>query len=101
LQDVAAQLVHDAVPMAQQRIAEAVDGGERWAIELTLEMTGSHDRRGDGQDARQLLMAVFNVLDEEIADPAILGRVAARIKEKMGHGAPPQMIAAVRNQGQE
>jgi hypothetical protein len=88
LQDVAGQLLQDSVPVAFQRIAEAVDGGERWAVELSLEMTGTHDRRNDGTDLRKLLTDVFNILDEEIADSAVLERIAAKIKQAMGQQAP-------------
>lgn len=88
LQDVSAQLLQDAVPVAFQRISEAVDAGERWAVELSLEMTGTHDRRNDGTDLRKLLTDVFNVLDEEIADSAVLERIAAKIKQAMGQQAP-------------
>jgi hypothetical protein len=88
LQQAAGQALYDAVPLAQQRLVEAVDAGARWAIEMSLEMTGVHDRRGDGANLQTILQGIFNVLDEEIVDSAVLDKIGDRIKQHMGLGAP-------------
>lgn len=82
------QMLADSQPLALARIAEAVDKGERWAIELQLEMAGRHDRREKQADLGTILRAVFSVLDEEIGDPAVLARVAKEISSRMLGEAP-------------
>lgn len=93
LQNAAGQAVFDAIPAAQQRIAEAAGAGERWAIELLLEMTGIHDRRGDGVDARALLERVFTVLDEEL-DSHAFDRVSGRLRAAAGQQMPLMVSAS-------
>lgn len=75
--------------VALLKLAEATSEGARWAVELTLEVTGRHDRRREGVDVNQLLMAVFSILDEEVPDVAVLRRIDDRIKQLMGAGAAP------------
>ena len=93
LSDMAGALMRDSVPVAMQRISEGVDKGERWAIEMMLEITGVHDRRGDGQDARRILSDVFNVLDEMVDDPAILAAIGEKVRARMGASAPQLAVA--------
>lgn len=86
-------LLRDAQPVALQRIAEAVDRGERWAIELDLEVTGRHDRREKSVDIGEVLMSIYAILDDEIGDSALLGRISDRVKSMLGGGAPVMQIA--------
>lgn len=81
------EALRDSQPVALQRIASAVDDGHRWAIEMSLEMTGRHDRRKESIDVGALMMEVFSILDEEVPDTAVLARVASRIKARLGAGA--------------
>lgn len=87
LQNAASQSMFDAIPVAQQRIVEAAGAGERWAVELLMEMTGVHDRRGESLDVRSLLERVLTVLDEEL-DSGAFDRVAARLKAAAGQQVP-------------
>lgn len=93
------ETVRGAQPVAMQRLSEAADRGERWAIEMVLEVTGRHDRRKETVDVNKVLTAVFAILDEEVPDVAILGRVADRVRTMMGAGAAPvlQITPAVRS----
>jgi hypothetical protein len=92
LAETAEGLLTQSVPVALQRIAEATDAGERWAIELGLEMTRRHDRRDRAIDVSALLLQVFSVLDDEGVPDVVLGRIAGRIREMMGQAAPQQII---------
>lgn len=94
LQQAAGQAMFDAIPLAQQRVVEAAGRGERWAVELLMEMTGVHDRRGEGVDVRGLLERVFSVLDEEL-DSAAFDRVAGRLKQAAGMQLPIAAPAVV------
>lgn len=93
LSDASSALLRESIPVAMQRIAEGVDKGDHWAIQMSMEITGVHDRRGDTADVRRILMDVFNVLDELIDDPAILAAVGERVRARMGQGAPQLLVA--------
>lgn len=93
LGDLAGALMRDAIPVAMQRIAEGVDKGDKWAIEMSMEITGVHDRRGDATDARKILMDVFTVLDEMVDDPAILAAIGEKVRARMGQSAPQLLVA--------
>lgn len=77
------QMLVDSQPLALSRIAEAVDKGERWAIELQLEMSGRHDRREKQADLGSILRAVFSVLDEEGLPGEVMAKIAKTISERM------------------
>jgi len=89
LADLSEETLRASQPVALQRVAEAVDAGARWAIELSLEMTGRHDRRKETLDVRALLMGIFSVLDDEITDVAVLQRISDKIKQQMGAAQAP------------
>lgn len=55
-----------AQPLALQRLMEAVDKGERWAIEMSLEMSGRHDRRTGMTNLPALFQQIIRILDEEV-----------------------------------
>lgn len=81
-------ILQDAKPVMLQRLAEAADAGEKWAIVFGLEVTGRHDRRDQGVDMNALLLTIFTVLDEENVAAGTMARIAARVKEIIGAGAP-------------
>lgn len=89
LAQLSEETLKDAQPMMLQRVTEAIDAGQRWAIELGLEVTGRHDRRKETVDVNMVLMAIFGILDEEVADVAVLQRISGRVKAMMGAGAAP------------
>lgn len=93
LSDVAGSLLREAIPVAMQRISEGVDKGDKWAIEMSMEITGVHDRRGDTSDTRRILMDVFTVLDEMVDDPAILTAIGEKVRARMGQSAPQMLVA--------
>lgn len=96
LADVSGALLRESTPVAFQRIAEGVDRGERWAIEMSMEITGVHDRRGDGVDVTDILRMVFSALDESGVPAELMERLAGNIKAKMGLGAPQLHASPVR-----
>lgn len=83
------EAIRSTKDVALLRLAEAADAGQRWAIEMVLELTGRHDRRKENVDASAVLMAVFSILDEEVGDTAVLTRISDRIKQMLGAGAAP------------
>lgn len=86
LSEIAEERLQASTPVALQRIAEGVDSGDRKFIELQLEMTNRHDRRKETVDLNKILMLIFNVIDEEIKDPATLERVGERMKKLHDQG---------------
>lgn len=78
--------------LALQRLHQHVDHGNIKAIELTLEMTGRHDRRKEQVDVNALLMGIFGVLDEFV-DADTMRMVSDRVKQLMGGGGPVMQIA--------
>jgi hypothetical protein len=97
LNGLAEGILQDVKPVALQRIAEAVDDGERWAIELGLEITGRHDRRNTNVDVGAILLEVFTALDEAGIPNQVMGDIAAKIKNRIGAGVPlaPQVVQVV------
>lgn len=90
---LAEERIRGAEGLALQRTAEAVDAGERWAIELTLEITGRHDRRPRSVDLNALFMGLYTILDDEGIPGETLARIGSRVKDMLGGGAPqPQGV---------
>lgn len=88
INEIATDLTKDSGPVARQRLAQLVDEGNLPAITLTFEMEGIHDRRKETVDVNQILMQLFNILDEEVADREVLGRIADKIKVRLMGQAP-------------
>jgi hypothetical protein len=88
INQLATDITKASGPVARQRLAQLVDEGNLAAITLTFEMEGIHDRRKETVDANAMLMGIFNILDEEVYDRAILERIAARIKVELMGQAP-------------
>lgn len=88
INELAADVMRDSVPVAKQRIAQLVDSGNLPAITLALEMEGIHDRRKETVDVQAILRELFSILDEEVADIAVLDRIASKIKQRMMGQAP-------------
>jgi len=86
--ELAEAILQDAKPVMLQRLAEAADAGQKWAIVFGLEVTGRHDHRDQGIDINALLLTIFTVLDEENVASGTMARIAARVKEIIGAGAP-------------
>lgn len=80
----AENIISDSAPLAFMRIHDVLDKGANRdalkAAELVLEITGRHDRRQQSLDVGAILTAVFQILDEEGVDPAILASAGARIR---------------------
>jgi hypothetical protein len=97
--EVSEDRLRASVPIALQRIHEGVDRGDQKFIELSLEITGRHDRRKETVDVNSILMQIFNVLDEEIPDQATLGKIADRLRRLrdqglLGGAAPTFQVSA-------
>lgn len=75
-------------PLALQRLVEQVDRGERWAVELMLEVTGRHDRRPKSVDLNALMMGLFTILDDAGIPADVMAKIGTKIKEMVGGGAP-------------
>jgi len=87
-------ILQDAVPMFRQRLVEQADKGEKWAIELGLEITGVHDRRNHGVDLNQVLMLVFASLDDAGVDQELMKQIAEKLRSRLGGAAPAHMMPA-------
>lgn len=87
--------LQNAVPMLRQRVLQKADEGERWAVELGLEMTGAHDRRNQGVDVGQVLMLVFSVLDDAGVEQQMLSKIAERLRARLGIAPPTVASTAV------
>jgi len=98
--EIGESILREAQPVALVRIAESIDKGERWAIELGLEITGRHDRREKSVDINQLLMGIFGILDDEVGDPKVLAKIAEKVKLMIGGGAPVMQITPAEMQQQ-
>jgi hypothetical protein len=99
ISEVSEDRLRSSVPIALQRIHEGVDRGDQKFIELSLEITGRHDRRKETVDVNAILTQIFNVLDEEIPDQETLGRIADRLRRLrdqglLGGGAPNFQVSA-------
>lgn len=93
---IAEAIIADTRDVSLVRLAEAVDRGERWAVELTLELTGRHDRRNLGVDPAAAMMTVFQVLDDAAIPPQVMARVAEALRGMLGSATPrPIVVAAV------
>lgn len=89
--ELAEEALRDVTPIALQRLAQHVDNGNLNAITLALEINGRHDRRKDTVDVNQVLAEIFAVLDEEVS-AEVLGRIAAKVKSRLGTGSTPQVL---------
>lgn len=78
-----------SIPVAHQRIAEGVDKGDEKFINLALRLTGNDpDQKFD---VMRVLMGVFEIIDEEIQDARVMGRIGDRVQAMLGGGAGAQM----------
>jgi len=75
------------------KMIEAVDKGERWAIELQFEMTGRHRRGQEGQSPTELFAAMFQILDESGVPEQILQQVGRRFRELANPGSAASRAA--------
>lgn len=81
-------ILRDAVPLFRQKVVEQADKGERWAVELGLEMTGAHDRRNHGVNLEDVLRLVFMSLDDAGVSVELMQRISEKIKARLGGAAP-------------
>lgn len=69
-----------SMPIAKQQIAAKVAAGDLQGIKLAMEMTGEYDPKGQKQvDAQALLRIVLEAIEEEVKDPDIIRRIAAKM----------------------
>jgi hypothetical protein len=68
-----------AIPMAEQQLAAKMVAGDLPSIKYGFEVSGRHDPNGKKQvDAQLLLQVLLEVIEEEVKDPDILRRIAAK-----------------------
>lgn len=91
LSSVSDEVLAASIPVAKQRIAQGVDAGDIKFIDIALRLTGNNPDADVNVHAA--LMAIFEILDREIPDPAVLRRIADRVGTMM-NGA---QSAALRN----
>lgn len=86
----------DAVPAMLEQVAEKGRRGEKWAVELGLEITGRHDRRQQQTSIQDVLMTVFMALDDAGVPADMLSRIGDSIRRRMGapEGAPVIQLPA-------
>lgn len=84
MEALSAERLQETIPVANQRLAELVDRGELKAIRFLYELTGVHDPRMPGVDVMMILQGIFSVLEEEVADAAVLARVGMKVREMLG-----------------
>lgn len=94
LDEIAEERLASSNPNALLKLLEAQDRGERWAIELSLEMTGRHRRGADGQNPAELFAALFQILDEAGVPQEVLTKVGRRFQELANPGSAPARVAA-------
>jgi hypothetical protein len=94
LEELAEERLAGSNPNAVLKLLEAVDKGERWAIEMSLEMTGRHRRNQDGQDPSALFAALFQVLDEAGVPQETMQKIGQRFRELANPGSAPARVAA-------
>lgn len=80
LAELSEERIADLIPVASLGLFSAADRGERWAIEMGLAITGRYEPGKSGADPQQLLMAVFDILDDEGVPPAVMRKVGARLR---------------------
>lgn len=81
LSTVADEVLAATVPVAKQRIAQGVDAGDIKFIDLALRLTGNNPDADVNVHAA--LMAIFEILDQEVHDPSVLARIAGKVSGMM------------------
>lgn len=94
LEEIAEDRLAGSNPNAVLKLLEAQDRGERWAIELGMEMTGRHRRGQDGQDPSVLFAALFEVLDEAGVPQEVMQKVGQRFRQLANPSSAPARVAA-------
>lgn len=79
VQELTEQNAKHIKPAAINELAKKVNAGEWGAVKFYLETTGAL-LQDDSLKSEQLLTFLIEILQEEIKDPAILTRIAQRIK---------------------
>jgi len=96
LETLAEERVVGLKPLVFTKLADAIDKGERWALEMQLEITGRHDRRQASVDVGKLLTEFYGILDEELSQvaggDAALERIGGRLRSLMQQGVNVQTI---------
>lgn len=83
VKEIGDEVIVNAVPLAQQRMAEAVDAGDQKAIDRVLAWKGGFDYRNPtGADVNALLLQIFEILDEEGVPSGTLKRIAEEIRAR-------------------
>ena len=93
---IAEDRLSSTTALATQRLIQAVDDGERWAIELHHRMTGRFDpTKQDGADVQALFMAIFGILDRAGVPQTVLAEVGRQLRELSAPGSAPSRAAGV------
>lgn len=93
--EMAEDLRQMAAPLAKQRLLELVDAGDLKAIDRVLAWAGEFDVRRVKQDnIGPLFAAIFEILDEEGVDSAILQRIGEKAQQILDPAAAAARIAA-------
>lgn len=95
VEELAEERLAGSIPLAHTRLLEAVDRGERWAIELLYQITGRFSANQQGADPRTLFAAMFEALDESGVPEHVLAAVGQRFRELASPGSPAGRAATV------
>lgn len=95
LSELSEERLATSIPLTHLRLLEAVDRGERWAIELHYQITGRHDSRSNETDHTALYAGIFKILDDAGIDGRTLAQIGAAMRELTAPGSAPARAAAV------
>lgn len=95
LEEISEERLAHAVPQMNLRLMEAIDRGERWAIELGYAITGRFRANDTGQDASALFAAMFQILDEAGIPDQVMKQVGQAVKQLATPGSAPARAATV------
>lgn len=93
LEQIAEDRLAGSTANAHLKLMEAIDRGERWAIELAYEMTGRHRRNQDGQNPAELFAALFEILDEAGVPQETMQAIGRRFRQLAAPGSAPARVA--------
>lgn len=87
-------VLKDGLHLATQRLVDLADAGDLKAIDRVMAFNGDDFRTLTGEDVNALLSVVFEVLDEEKVDSAIMTKLSLRIKALHGGSGATMTPAA-------
>lgn len=73
--------VLDAIPMAEQQLAQRMAAGDTAATKFAFELSGHYNPAAQKQvDAKALIGIIFEILEEEVKDPEILRKIGTKLQ---------------------